>query len=276
MNPAERVTRPGIAVAQTCPRAGDVRANITDHIGFARAAAAAHARIIVFPELSLTGYELGVARQLAFSTDDLRLTPLIDVAADEHITIVAGAPVVLNERLHIGAFIIAPDRSPRLYTKHHLGAFSDAASRDGTVPPPERTVFEPGSLDPAIPIGDDTAAIAICADVGHPAHPQRAARRGATIYLAGMFVIRSELNDDVQRLRSYAAQHRMLVAFANYACASGGLAAAGRSAIWDETGRLIAQLGDAECGVAIATMTNEGWQGSTCTMQRPQLRDDAF
>jgi len=48
-----------IAVAQTCPVAGDVQANLDEHIHLARLAAKEGAQVVVFPELSLTGYELG-------------------------------------------------------------------------------------------------------------------------------------------------------------------------------------------------------------------------
>jgi predicted amidohydrolase len=54
-----------IAVAQTCPVEGDVQANVEQHLRLAEAAAAEGARIVVFPELSLTGYELTLAQTLA-------------------------------------------------------------------------------------------------------------------------------------------------------------------------------------------------------------------
>lgn len=47
-----------IAVAQTCPVAGDVQANLDEHLRLARLAAEEGAQVVVFPELSLTGYEL--------------------------------------------------------------------------------------------------------------------------------------------------------------------------------------------------------------------------
>ena len=49
-----------IAVAQPRCTARDVRANAVEH---ARLVAAAEARLVVFPELSLTGYELDATLQ---------------------------------------------------------------------------------------------------------------------------------------------------------------------------------------------------------------------
>jgi predicted amidohydrolase len=55
-----------IAVAQTCPVKGDVQANLAEQLRLTQIAASEGAQIVVFPELSLTGYELRLARALAF------------------------------------------------------------------------------------------------------------------------------------------------------------------------------------------------------------------
>lgn len=43
-----------IAVAQTCPVAGDVQTNLDEHVRFACLAATEGAGVVVFPELSLS------------------------------------------------------------------------------------------------------------------------------------------------------------------------------------------------------------------------------
>jgi predicted amidohydrolase len=247
-----------IAVAQTCPVKGDVRANLEEHVRLARVAAAEGAQVVAFPELSLTGYELGLANVLAFSQDDSRLSSLLDAASSHSLILIVGAPVWLGLRLHIGAFILYPDCTTELYTKHHLGAFPPSASCDGTVPPAEATVFQPGDRNPLLRFGGNIAAVAVCADIGRLSHPQQAADRGATTYLASMFVIPSELEGEIARLSRYAAQHSMMVALANFGSPSGGLASAGRSAIWSETGELLVQLGASGAGVAVVTETQKG------------------
>jgi predicted amidohydrolase len=50
-----------IAVAQTVPIRGDVDANIEQHLRLIRVAAQEQAQVLVFPELSLTGYEVDIA-----------------------------------------------------------------------------------------------------------------------------------------------------------------------------------------------------------------------
>jgi predicted amidohydrolase len=255
--------RRSISVAQTCPVKGNVKANLDEHLRLTQIAASDGAQIVVFPELSLTGYELSLARDLAFSEDDPRLSPLIEASASASVTLVVGAPVRIGPQLHIGALILRPDGTTALYTKHHLGAFPASASCDGIVPPAEATVFDAGDRDPLIQSSGTTAAVAVCADIGRPSHPQQAADRGATAYLASMFVIPSEFDGDAAKLKAYAVKHSMMVAFANYGSPTGGLASAGRSAIWSETGELLAQLPATGAGVAVVTEAEVGWRAKT-------------
>jgi predicted amidohydrolase len=255
-----------IAVAQTCPVAGDVQANLEEHDRLARLAAAAGARLVLFPELSLTGYELESAPALAFAEDDARLSPLHDTAAAQALTLIVGAPVRIGVRLHIGALILLPDGTTGLYTKQRLGAFSAAASCDGTVPAAEATVFQPGDRDPLVRFDGNVAALAVCADIGQPSHPQRAAARGARTYLASMFVIPSDLGGELAKLEDYARRHAMMVAFANFGGPSGGLASGGRSAIWSETGERLVQLEASGAGIAVVIESGASRQVRTATL----------
>lgn len=222
-------------------------------------AASEGAQIVLFPELSLTGYEIELADRLAFVEHDSRLLPLIDKASSRSITTIAGAPVRLGDRLHIGAFVLGSDGTVALYTKHRLGAFGESARCDGIVPPAEATVFQSGDRNPLVLFNGNTAAVAVCADIGSPSHPQQAADRGANTYLASMFVIPSDFGGDSEKLCRYAAHHAMVVALSNFGVPSGGLAAAGRSSIWADTGELLAQLPPSGAGVIVATETSDGW-----------------
>src|SRR5882724_1966464 len=218
-----------LAAAQTMPKRGDVEANLDGHIRLIHAAAEGQARVLVFPELSLTGYELDLADDLAFSESDPRLTPLIDLASSYNMTLIVGAPVRIESRLQIGAFILSPDRSVDLYTKHLLGAFRLDVSPDSIVPPAEATVFHPGHRNPLLRFDGNAAAVAVCADIRRPSHPKEAADRGARTYLASMFVIPADLEQDTARLREYAIKHSMAVVFANFGGPTGGLQSGGNS-----------------------------------------------
>jgi predicted amidohydrolase len=250
-----------LAAAQTRPLAGDVEANLAEHLRLARRAADAGAGLVLFPELSLTGYELELAPKLAFTLEDPRLAPLREAAVSSELTLVVGAPARLEGELYIGAFILRPDGSEELYTKHHLGAFGSSARVDGTPPPPEATFFRPGDRAPLVAFGEHRAAVAVCADTGHASHAKAAADRGASVYLASMFVIPSELEGDQTRLERYATRHSMLVVLANYAGATGGLRSAGRSAIWSPRGECVVELDATSAGLALAVEENGEFRG---------------
>ena len=250
-----------LAAAQSIPVRGDVAANIREHIRLADAAADEKAQVVVFPELSLTGYELDLAAELAFSERDVRLEPLVKLATSRRLTLIVGAPVRIESRLYIGAFILTPDGAIDLYTKQHLGAFAPSDSPDGIVPPAEATVFHPGDRNPLVMVGGAPAAIAVCADVGQAAHAAAAAERGAKTYLASMFVIPSDLEKDLTRLRTYAERHSMAVVFSNYGGPSGGLPSGGRSAVW--SAQAVVRLAATGSALAVAIERDGDWSMST-------------
>ncbi len=262
-----------IGVAQTCPVRGDIDANLEQHLRLVRLAADCGARVLVFPELSLTGYELDLAARLALSEDDARLAAVSDAARACALTVILGAPIRIGLRLHIGAFVVDSSGARSVYTKQRLGAFDDNARCDGSLPPAEPTIFQPGTLDPLVQLDDSSAAIAICADTGLAAHAERAAARGVRAYLASMFVIRSEFAEDSARLRGYARQHALCVALSNFGCATGGLAAAGRSSIWSETGELVLELAPSGVGLGVATETSDGWHSHVAMLAAASARE---
>ena len=228
-----------LAAAQSVPVRGDVDANVEQHLLLVNDAAQQDVEVLVFPELSLTGYELDLATELAFSRDDARLRPLIDAAEEHAIKLVVGAPLRLGSALHIGAFIIDPGRAVDVYTKRYLGSG-------------EESFVRAGSLDPLIQVAGDPAAIAVCADTNRPSHPKQAAERGAKTYLVSSFIGPDQLEDRARGMREYAMEYSMTVVLANYGGPSGGLEAAGSSTIWSAQGEILAQAGAVGVDLAVA------------------------
>jgi len=214
---------PRLAVAQSSSIRGDITGNVTHHAELAEAAARRGARLIIFPELSLTGYEPDLAMRLALTANDPRLRPLKEVAEVSGITIVAGAPMMTKAGLHIAAFVFRPAGETLIYTKHHLHKGEEA-------------FFVPGTLNPMIELDGERISLAICADTTHPSHAAEAARAGASVYAAGVLITPGGIQADSTQLRNYASEHGLVVLMANHASPTGGWATAGRSAIWDEGG----------------------------------------
>jgi hypothetical protein len=82
-----------------------------------------------------------------------------------------------------------------------------------------------------------------------------------------MFVIPSDFDGESAKLSRYAAQHAMVVTLANFGCSTGGLAAAGRSSIWSQSGDLMTQLSSSGAGVAVATETLKGWRARAIQLE---------
>ena len=76
-----------IAVAQPLCVPYDVAVNAVTHAATVRSAGA---RVVVFPELSLTGYELDAP---AITAEDPRLTPIVEACAEAGSLALVGAPV---------------------------------------------------------------------------------------------------------------------------------------------------------------------------------------
>jgi len=230
-----------IAAVQTVPHAGDVGANTAAHLAHVAEAARRGASVVLFPELSLTGYELSLADELAFRRDDPRLAPLSSAAVGHGLTLVVGLPLRLDAGLHIACAILGPDGGRDFYTKRHV--------HSSEAPP-----FVPGELDPLLRLGARSAAIGICADTKHPSHAARAAERGATLYLVSAFFMPSGYATEMEHLRSHARTHGMDVVLANYGGPSGGLDSEGRSAVLRADGTVVESLGREGAGLVLVEL----------------------
>lgn len=255
-----------IALAQTTPTAGDVAANLAQHLQLAARAADEGAGLVVFSELSLSGYELPRAAELAFEPEDERLAPLRALARERALTLVVGAPLALADALHLASFVLSPSGEVLHYTKRHLGAFPPQVNPGGPIPPPEPSVFVPGTLDPPLEHEGRPAALAICADTSQPSHPAAAAARGAELYLVSMFFTPSELVGEHAKLAGIAREQGLLVAVANYGGPTGGMAAAGGSAAWAPGGALLGRLPESGPGLLRLEETGGSWRAKALAL----------
>lgn len=103
-----------LAAAQSISIAGDVPANIQQHLLLMRAAAEHGVQLLVFPELSLTGYEPSLAGGLAIVPEDAVLMPLREMARELQLTAVVGMPIRLASQagVLIGALVLGGGRFP--------------------------------------------------------------------------------------------------------------------------------------------------------------------
>ncbi|QXI26644.1 carbon-nitrogen hydrolase family protein [Pseudomonas vanderleydeniana] len=245
-----------IAAAQSFSLAGDLEGNIQRHLHFMRQAAGQGVELLVFPELSLTGYEPGLASALAIAPEAEVLQPLADLARELRLVTVVGMPVRLSVDgpLLIGALTFHADGSRQLYSKQHLHAG-------------EERVFTPGKGGAALTFGADTVALSVCADFSHASHALQAARSGANLYAAGVLISENGYAPDTALLQGYAREHDMLVLMANHGGATGGWVSAGRSAIWAAGGQLIAAAAGVGDVLVIGRRRAGTWHGEVVAVE---------
>ena len=110
-----------LASAQTKPnKNSDIKSNLIDHYNLIDIASENQVNLIVFPEMSITGYERENALNMAFIENDSRLEELRQLSVRKQIILVVGAPILINKDLYVGAFIVKPDNSISIYTKQYL------------------------------------------------------------------------------------------------------------------------------------------------------------
>jgi len=227
-----------VAVAQPSCASYDVAVNAVTHAATVRSAGA---RVVVFPELSLTGYELDAP---AITVEDPRLAPIVEACAESGSLALVGAPVHGDAgRSHIAMLAIDGTGATVAYRKMWLGtAESDRFAAGG----------KPAALD----VDGWRLGLAICKDTGIPQHASDTAALGIDAYLAG--ILESAEDGDVldERARRVATGYQVWVAMASFAGSTGGgyAQAAGRSAIWTSDGDMIAQAGSEPGEIAHATL----------------------
>jgi predicted amidohydrolase len=231
-----------IAAAQPRCTAKDVRANAFEHARVVRAAAA---RLVVFPELSLTGYELDAD---AVSPDDERLDELVGACTATGTLALAGAPVEGEAgRSHIAMLLVSAASVGIAYRKSYLGG--DEPAR-----------FAPGGGPVAIDLDGWRIGLGICKDTGVEQHVADMAALDPDLYVAGLVHRPDELELQEERGLRIARACQAYVAFASFAGPTGGGfdRTAGTSSIWATDGTPLARAGvqPGEFSRALLTSTN--------------------
>jgi predicted amidohydrolase len=211
-----------------------VAANARAH---ADAIRAARARVVVFPELSLTGYELDAG---AVSPADDALAPIVAACDESGSVALVGAPVA--------------DGREYIATLRVTGAGVDVAYRKMSLGGDEPARFTSGLEPVALEVDGWRLGLGICKDTGVSEHVEATAALGIDAYLAGL----AHRPDEPPEARAVAIARRadLHVAFASFAGPTGGGydRTAGRSGIWSPTGATLAQAGQEPGEVVRATI----------------------
>jgi NAD+ synthase (glutamine-hydrolysing) len=261
-----------IAIAQCAPALGAMKRNLEMHREWIGKARAADAKIVVFPELSLTGYHLkDLAADVACAADDPILEPIAHASRDIDIT--AGFVERSNDaKLHIAQGYWSGGTLRHVHRKVYLptyGIFDDGR------------YFGPGERFETFESAVGTAGIAICEDLWHVSVPYLYAAGGASVVFApadspGRGVAEGgDLGTAAScRMmdRFYAQYLTVYVVFANRVGLEDGIAFWGGSEVIGPDGTVIARAKEFEPELLVAEIDLE--LVARERVRNPLLRDE--
>jgi predicted amidohydrolase len=225
-----------VAAAQAASASGEVSANVATAVGLATEAADDGARLVVLPELFLTGYDPAVwTPDGCITPEDPRLDPLREVARDRSVTVVAGAGARRDSDRHtLSLLVFGPDGTTSApYDKQHLFA-------------EEAKFFAAGDHGATLELDGWDLALGVCYDGCFPEHAAAAAASSEgrpTAYLCpSAYYTGAEHRRDLY-YAARALDNGIYVVFSGLTGRCGDRDFSGGSAVYDPEGRPVQRVG---------------------------------
>lgn len=234
-----------LSIAQFRPASGDIALNITNHVRLINLATDQKADVIIFPELSVSGYEPQIASELATDQNDERFNIFQEISDSNNITIGIGAPTKQPNGVAISMILFKPHQSRTTFSKQFLHHS-------------ETPYFVAGHGYNEFRIESSKIAVAICYELSVPEHSARAFENGADIYMASVVESINGVAKSIEQLSETARKYGMTTFMANCIGQTGAYKCPGKSSIWDNSGQLIGQLNEIQEGILVFdTLTEE-------------------
>ncbi|MFF1790816.1 carbon-nitrogen hydrolase family protein [Kitasatospora sp. NPDC058243] len=226
-----------IATVQAQAVAGDIPANAAQAAELVREAAAAGARLVLFAEKFLSGYEPELIRtdplKCAVQPGDPRLAPIAEACRETGTAAIVGAAAQVGDELRVSAFVLGPDGGlVTRYDKQHLFKA-------------ERDYYRPGAAGCTLELDGWRLGLGVCYDSGFPEHARAAALDGCHAYLVGaLFSVGHGHHESRTWFPARALDNTLYTVLANHIGHTGGWHTCGGSAVWAPDGRLLAEAGE--------------------------------
>ena len=148
--------------------------NLKDHLKWMKKAAKAGARLVQFPELSLSGYTTeSFVKKIGMTLESRRVLSIVREARKLDIFAAFGMPLKSRGKFYISHVLTGPKGIVGHYEKVHL-----AGPIDG-----EGKVFSPGKQFRVFQVDDVSVGVNICYDGRHPGSSLAVAHMGAEVVL---------------------------------------------------------------------------------------------
>ncbi|MYM59375.1 carbon-nitrogen hydrolase family protein [Vibrio sp. OCN044] len=238
-----------IALAQCPVIRGDLNTNLNQHLIHIKHAASLGAQLVVFPELSLTGYELDLANELALESSDRLFDELSKISKNNNIMVIAGCFLASKgTKPHIGSVICSPCGKVDFYSKQYL--------HHG-----EEQYCSAGEKNYQFTIGEHNIALAVCADFSNPEHAQNAIENKANLYLVSALISPSGYRHDAEILSKIAYHHQLPTLLCNHISRTGGWETCGNNSVWSSNGEQVAGSNNKRSGALLCSLDQSGIAG---------------
>ena len=224
---------------------GEVEESLTRHERFIRQAIELRADLLVFPELSLTGYEQELAENLAFQKNDTRLQQIQELSSELNMIVCLGLPISSNSGIQICMMICRPEQPPVFYAKSLLH-------------PDEYPYFVAGREDFYLDFENEIISPAICFESFQESHLHKVSNRNTTMYLSSVAKHKKGVEQAFPFFAEYSKSAQCVSLMCNSVGSNSEFACAGTSSIWNKNGELVAQLDQTNEGLLLFdTQTEE-------------------
>lgn len=233
-----------IAVVQTSAKKGAIPLNIKNHLSLIKSALPSKPDLIMFPELSITGYEPELAEKLACTIDDERFNSFQIIANANNVTIGIGMPTRSKEGVHISLLFFQPDNERLLYSKQLLHA-------------DELPYFVSSENQVFLTIKEKKIAFGICYETLQREHFIKAVKNKADIYIASVAKPERGNEKAYVHFQSIAKEFNIPILMSNCVGYCDNFMSNGKSAVWNKDGKIVAQLDEKNQGLLIYETESE-------------------
>lgn len=235
-----------IALIQMNSKKGNIKSNLTVMTDFIKQASREHADIVVFPEMSLTGYfatKEYLSSALTFA--DKPVEVIIKLSQEHNLMIIFGIAERKENEFYISQLVAMNGKLIGIYRKHNV--INDEAN-----------IFTSGKDLPIFQVNDIKVGITICADIDKPDLFESYTKKGCQLIIEcaspDLYGDRTNRNwkkgydwwkkNCIEKIGKYAKKNQIMIAVATQSGRNSEDDFPGGGYMFSQSGELLAETKD--------------------------------